>query len=219
MKKFIPFFISLLMVSTSYAQSEKYMKAMEPLVAAFDTTMNRDELAALANSFERIAAAEKTQWLPFYYAALANVNAGNTYAMDGGFGDKSSDVDPYADKAEKLLNQASDLNKDNSEIWVVKKMLASLRLMGNPMARYQEYGPVAATALETAKKLNPENPRVYLLEGQDLFFTPEQFGGDKVEAKKRFETALTKFQTIKPASSIEPQWGLRSTNYFLSQAK
>jgi hypothetical protein len=219
MKKYLLLSLVMMTTAVSFAQNEKFMKAMEPLVAAFDTTTNRDELNALANSFERIAVAEKTQWLPYYYAALSTINAAYTFAMDGSFGDKTGDIDPLADKAENLLKQAEDLSKDNSEIWVGKKMLASLRMMGNPMARFQEYGPIAAAALETAKKLNAENPRVYILEGQDLYFTPEQFGGDKAEAKKRFETALEKFKVTRPENSIVPSWGLRSVNYFLSMMK
>jgi hypothetical protein len=217
MKKFLAISIAVFMVTTSFAQSERYTKAMEVLVPGIDSTRNHDALITLANSFERIANAEKNQWLPFYYAALANINAGYTFSMDGGFGDKSASIDPLADKAEALLNKAEEMSKDNSEIWVAKKMLASLRLIGNPMARYQEYGPVAAAALETAKKLNPENPRIYLLEGQDLFFTPEQFGGDKQEAKKRFETAISKFGTFKPESALHPNWGLGQAKYFISQ--
>lgn len=219
MKKFLTLIIAFLAVTAGFAQSEKYVKAMETLVPSIDTTMNREGLTSLANSFERIANAEKTQWLPYYYAALANIRAGYTYAMDGSIGDKSSNIDPLADKAEQLLNKADELNTNNTEVWVVKKMLASLRLMANPMVRYMEYGAKATAALEKAKQLNGENPRIYLLEGQDLFFTPEQFGGDKVEAKKRFETAVNKFSTYKPESSIHPNWGLRDTNYFLSQAK
>ena len=219
MKKILYFFIATMITTSAFAQSEKYTKAMEALVPAVDTTHDKDGSITLANSFERIANAEKTQWLPFYYAALANVNAGNSFAMDGSFGDKSADIDPLADKAQELLSKAEVLSKDNSELWVVKKMIASLKMMGNAMARFQEYGPIAAAALETAKKLNPENPRVYLLEGQDLFYTPEQFGGDKQEAKKRFETAISKFATYKPESAIHPGWGLPTAKYFLSQTK
>ena len=55
---------------------------MEARVAAIDTTRNPSELTDLANAFERIADAEKTQWLPYYYAALAAVNSG--YSMSNG---------------------------------------------------------------------------------------------------------------------------------------
>ncbi len=219
MKKVLSLLVVSLLMTATFAQSEKYTKAMEALVPAVDTTRSYDALVTLSNSFERIATAEKTQWLPFYYAALTTINAAYTFTMDGGFGDKSGDIDPLANKAEENLNKAEALSKDNSEIWVVKKMLASVRMMGNPMARFQQYGPIAAAALETAKKLNDDNPRVYLLEGQDLFFTPEQYGGDKQEAKKRFEKTISKFDKYKPESGIHPSWGLGQAKYFLSGIK
>lgn len=219
MKKVLSFFIAGLLAISSFAQSDKYNSAMTGLVAAVDTTRSYTELVSLANSFERIGNAEKTQWLPFYYAAMANINAAMTFAMDGSFGDKSSDIDPLADKAEALLQKAEALSKDNSEIYIIKKMIASGRMMGNVMARYQQYGPIATAALETAKKLNPENPRIYVLEGQDLYFTPEQFGGDKNEAKKKFELAIAKFGTYKIESPLHPNWGLAQTQYFLSEIK
>ena len=98
-------------------------------------------------------------------------------------------------------------------------MIATLRMMGNPMARYMEYAPIAAEALATAKKLNAENPRVYLLEAQDMFHTPEQFGGNKTEAKRLFEEAIKIYGTFKAESSIHPSWGERQAKYFLTLIK
>jgi len=220
MKKAAFILIAPLLATTLFAQSEKFVKAMEPKVNAVDTTHSTEALVDLANSFERIADAEKTQWTAYYYAALAHINAGLMIAsangLNGGISDKT---DPEADKAETLLSKAEALSKDNSEIWVLKKQIATLRMMGDPMSRYMVYGPAAAEALATAKKLNPDNPRVYLLEGQDLYFTPEQFGGDKQEAKKRFEEALNKYETYKPETSIDPSWGSGQAKYFLSQIK
>jgi hypothetical protein len=203
-----------------FAQNEKFVKAMESKLVGIDSVRSNDGLQELANSFERIAEAEKTQWLPYYYAAFATINLGYNHAFAAGpMGGNADKVDPLADKAEKLLNKAEELSKDNSEIFVLRKMLATLRLMGDVMGRYMTYGPMAAEALEKAKKLNPENPRVYVLEGTDQFNTPEQFGGSKVEAKKSFETALIKFGTYKPESTIHPDWGRGQANYFLSQIK
>lgn len=203
-----------------FAQSEKFVKAMEAKVSGIDTVRSDNGLQELANTFERIADAEKTQWLPYYYAAFANINLGYNHAFAAGpMGGNADKVDPLADKAEQLLNKAEEISKDNSEIYVLRKMLATLRLMGDVMGRYMTYGPVAAQALEKAKQLNPENPRVYVLEGSDQFNTPEQFGGSKVEAKKSFEKALEKFGTYKPESTIHPDWGRGQANYFLSQMK
>ena len=219
MKKGFFLGICLMALTAVFAQSEKYTKTMEAKVQAFDTTRNADALKDLGNAFERIAEAEKTQWHPYYYAALAHVNAGY-FSMGGQMGGGGAQkVDPIADKAEQLISKAEALSKDNSEIFVVKKMIATLRMMGDPMTRYMQYGPQAQQALETAKKLNPENPRVYLLEGQDKFYTPEQFGGSKSEAKNLLEQALKKYEAFKPASTIDPTWGQRTTQYFLSQIK
>jgi hypothetical protein len=196
------------------AQDDKFIKAMEPKVIAADTTHKTEDLLALSASFERIADAEKTKWLPYYYAALTEVNAAYMMTMQK---PDASKTDPMADKAEALLSKAEAMSKDNSEIFVVKKMIASLRMMADPMNRYMTYGPKAEEALQTAAKLNPENPRVYLLQGQDKFFTPEQFGGSKTEAKTLFETAGKKFESFKPASSIDPNWGRYSLQYFMAQ--
>jgi hypothetical protein len=220
MKKGVLILVSSFLMISVFAQNEKYVKAMEPKVAQVDTSNSADGWKDLANSFERIADAEKTQWMPYYYAAFANVMAGTlSLPQDGSFGDNSAIADPYADKAEALLNKAEAISKDNSEIYCVRKMIYSLRLMGNVMARYMTEGPKASEALEKAKSLNENNPRVYILEGQDKFFTPEQFGGSKEEAKKLFEKANGIFQASKPASSIEPQWGRGQVGYFLSQLK
>jgi hypothetical protein len=221
MKKFFLSMLVLVSVLGSFAQTnEKFVKAMEQKLVGYDSVRSNEGLQELANTFERIAEAEKTQWLPYYYAALSNVNLGFNYAMAAGpMGGNADKVDPLADKAEKLLNKADELSKDNSEVYIVKKLIASLRMLGDVMNRYMTYGPLATEALATAKKLNPENPRVYVLEGTDLFSTPEEYGGNKAEAKLKFEEALKKYETFKPESSIHPTWGMGQAKYFLSQIK
>ncbi len=216
MKRTILMLALLLMVASLFAQSEKFTKAMEKNIAMLDdsSSMKPEPLQDLANTFERIGEAEKTQWLPYYYAAYCNVMKGfmmNNGQSMGGLADKT---DPLADKAEALLAKAEALTKENSEIFCVKKMIATLRMMADPMTRYATQLPLAAAALQKAKELDQNNPRIYLLEGQDKFYTPEQFGGSKTEAKVLFEEAIKKYEAFKPESSIHPQWGLAATRYF-----
>ncbi len=202
------------------AQSEKYEGAMKAKLENIDKQNSPEDWKDMANSFERIGDAEKTQWLPYYYAAYCNIQAGyGSLPKDGSMGDNSSVTDPIADKAEVLLNKAEALSKDNGEIYVVWKMVHGIRMMGNPMARYMTESPKANAALEKAKSLNADIPRIYILEAQDKYFTPEQFGGSKEDAKVLFEKALKLFDTFKPASEIAPNWGKPSVVYFLSQYK
>lgn len=200
--------------SAAFAQDEKYTMAMEPKVMMADTSHSTNDLIALSAAFERIAETEKTKWLPYYYAALTQTNAAYMITMQK---PDATKTDPMADKAETLINKAEALSANNSEIYIVKKMIASLRLMADPMSRFRQYGPIAEEALQTAMKLNPENPRVYLLQAEDKYFTPEQYGGSKIEAKILFETATKKYESFKPASSLDPNWGRGTTQYFLGQ--
>jgi tetratricopeptide (TPR) repeat protein len=221
MKKTIFILSAILVANISFGQMpDKFVKAMEAKIALIDSTHTAEGYTDLANAFERIADAEKNQWLAYYYAAYCNASAG-TIAGAGGdmMAAKADKTDPYADKADKQIKKAEDLAKNNSEIFIVKKMIATLRMLGDPMNRYMTYGPEAQAMLDEAKKLNPDNPRVYILEGQDKFYTPEQFGGNKEEAKVLFEKAQKLYDTFKPETSIHPNWGKSQVAYFLSQYK
>lgn len=216
MKKIIVIASALFAVVSVSAQSERYLKAMQENVAKLDSIRSMQGWTEVGNNFQRIADAEKTQWLPYYYAALSNVMAGY-FQSAVNQNPNPAVTDPLADKADAALSKAESLTKENSEIFVVKKMIATLRMMADPMNRWQTYGPQAAEALQKAKSLNPNNPRVFMLEGQDKFYTPEQFGGSKTEAKSLFEESARKFESFKPESSIHPQWGLSQVKYFQSQ--
>jgi len=213
MKKIFCLVSAFAIVISLSAQNDKMLKAMTGPVSGLDSIHTVEGWTAAANQFQRIADAEKTEWLPYYYAALSNVMSG---LMTGGNqGDKT---DPLADKAEALINKADELKKNNAEIWLVKKMISNLRMRVDPQSRWQTYGPLGAEALAKAKSIEANNPRIFLLEGQDKFYTPEEFGGSKSEAKKLFETAIVKFGEVKPESPIYPQWGLSQAKYFLTLA-
>ncbi len=218
MKKFYLSGLALCVVWASFAQSEKYVQAMESKILWLDSAHNPAAWNDLAHSFERIATTEKTQWLPFYYAAYSYVMAGYTSVpAGGGMSDNSSITDSYSEKAAGMLNQAEAIAGSHSEIHCVRKMIHTLFMTANPMQRYMTESPLAAAALEKAKAMNPDNPRVYILEGQDKFYTPEQYGGSKAEAKLLFEKALQLFQTAKPGNALEPQWGRTQLQVFLAQ--
>lgn len=204
MKKVLFFLIALLTMTTVFAQSDRYNKAMETLVATLDTTQGRDDLNTLANSFERIANAEKTQWLPFYYAAYCHIRVGYTYIGPSGNPDN---IQAEADFSEKLIQRAEALSANNAEIFCLKNMHSGLLIMTNPALNGMKYGPQAEEFLKTAKKLSPDNPRVYLLEGQSAMYKPAEWGGGPEVAKGLLQTALQKFRSFIPESNLHPNWG------------
>ena len=174
---------------------------MQKNIAAIDTSFRTPPaLLALANNFERIAVAEKNQWLPYYYAAFCMVN--------NGFMELDKDkVDAIADKAAELIAKADSLSPKNSEISCIKSMIASCHMMVNPMQRYMQYGQESGDNIDKAMEEDATNPRPYLLKGQALKYTPEQFGGGCAVAKPVLQTALDKFAAFKPAGELSPTWG------------
>lgn len=197
-----------------FAQSDRYTAAMTREVSKIDSFSSSQQWLSSSNSFLRIAETEKTEWLPYYYAALGQVMHG---FMSMGSAGNAEHSDPIADKAEEILNKAAALTEPNSELEIVRKMIANLRMMGDPMTRWQTYGAKGQEALEKAKKLSPENPRILLMEAQDKFYTPAEFGGGKDAAHKLFLAAKEKYASFKAQSPIHPNWGLTQVDYFLRQ--
>ena len=179
------------------AQSDKYAAAMEKTFHLFDSAKTSADLLSVANTFERIAEAEKTQWLPYYYAGLALSTAG--------WNDPKMDKDANSTRINTLCDKAEALDK-NSEIYVLRNMSATQQMMVDPQTRWQTYGTQAGKDLEIATQLNPDNPRIYNLKGESLMNTPVAFGGGKDKAKPMFEKAIELYKTEKP-KPMWPNWG------------
>src|SRR5882757_1230193 len=95
----------LLITLTAGAQSDKYLQAMQKNIAMLDSAKSISQLESLATTFERIGDAEKTQWLPYYYAALAQTWIGwmpDTKDKDV----NSAKINAYLTKAEAIEKNA-----------------------------------------------------------------------------------------------------------------
>jgi hypothetical protein len=199
MKKVIVLSSMVLFFVASYAQSEKFMAAMKATKTLMDSAKTTEQYTDVAAKFERIGDAEKTQWLPYYYATMCQLNPG--------WNAPDNQKEAIASKAETTLAKAEAI-ENNSEIYVLKSMIATMKMLVDPMNRWASYGAEAKKNREAAMKADPNNPRPYLMEGQSMFGTPEQFGGGKKVAKPLFEKAVALYKTFKPATEVHPTWGV-----------
>lgn len=167
-----------------------------------------EDMSMAAAFFERVGDAEKDKWLPYYYAAYANHLTG--------WMNPKADKDKVAEKSKDLIAKAEVLEQNNSEIFCLRQMVAIQQMTVDPMARWQTYGAEANNALENATRADPNNPRIYYLNGQTLMNTPEAFGGGKAVAKKLFEKAVELYKTFTPASSFHPGWGKEDAEKLLA---
>jgi hypothetical protein len=171
-----------------------------------------EDLTPYANQLERIAAVEKKEWLPLYWASFC-------YMMKAYTEEASEKKDLLLEKSEQLIASADALSPGNDEIAVLRANIASGRMAVDPMNRWQKYGPISAAFIEKAKAINPENPRLALHVAQGVFYTPEAYGGGKQKALPLIQSAIEKFEKFKPVSDIMPNWGVEAAKYMLAEAK
>jgi hypothetical protein len=206
-----PILFSLLMLVTfaSSGQSDKYIAAMSKNMTLFDSAKTTADFQAVSNNFERIGDAEKTQWLPYYYAGLALTTSG--------WNDTKIDKDANSTRINALCDKAETLDK-NSEIYVLRNMSATQQMMVDPQTRWQTYGAEANKDLQIAIQLNPDNPRIYYLQGESMMGTPVAFGGGKDKAKPLFEKSIALFKTDQP-KALWPHWGLQRAEEQLAKCQ
>src|ERR1051325_667366 len=102
------------LASAASAQNPRYTASMEALVKMIDTAATGITYVGASNAFERIANAEKKEWLPYYYAAYTQVQAGFMGAV------AKDKIDDVCDRADMLIAKADSLSPNNSEIYTVR---------------------------------------------------------------------------------------------------
>jgi hypothetical protein len=197
MKKLLLLFILGFSI-LSIAQG-KYEAGMKKGLSDAKNAKSSAEMLASSAFFERIANAEKDKWLPYYYASY--------YHLMAGWMDDKADKDKVAEKSMELIIKAEALESNNSELFCLRQMLATMQMTVDPMTRWMTYGQQASKALADAKKADSTNPRIYFLEGQSTMNTPEQFGGGKKKAKPILEKAVELYTNFQPVSEFHPTWG------------
>ena len=208
MKTVFAVILCLTAVININAQDGRYEKAMKKNISMIDSAKDISSMLDVANRFERIAIAEKDKWLPYYYTAFMYTLASFTDTT-------KEKTDSYLDRADDFINIADSLENNESEIYVLKGMIAQARMQVDPMNRWMKYGAVSTANLQEAMKLDTLNPRPEYLMGVSIYYTPEQFGGGPENAKPLLEKSLEKFNIFNPDDELMPSWGRKAVEQFL----
>jgi len=199
MKKLVVVLFLVSLFSIGYS-SEAYQKAMSQTIEKLFQAKSIPEYVEVTNQFERIAATEKAEWLPLYYASFA-------YIMISFQEPDNSKKDSYLDQAQKYLDQALAIDPKESELYMLQGFLYPCRINIDPMNRGMTYIGELNKSLDKALELNPDNPRVYYLRATMIHHTPEAYGGGADKALPLYESADAKFKIFHPKTSISPNWG------------
>lgn len=215
MKRSIFLLGAFLIAGGLFAQNERYTAAMQKGVVMLDSTRTVTGFTQAANHFERIANAEKKEWLPSYYVAYCNMMTATSLMQEN----KVEQCAPYLDKAQTALDAAKALAPEESEIYTLQGYIYQGRIWDNPMANGAKYAPMSYGALDKAIGLNANNPRPYYLKGQSLLFTPVFYGGGPKNALPLLQEAAEKFAAYQAPSPLHPTWGLGANKWMIDYAE
>lgn len=209
MKSFITVLITCMLVSLNLSATN-YHDVMKQNITKLIKSNSIEEINQIAATFERIANAEKEEWLPRYYSAYA-------YARATHFMSDADSIDASLDMAQAFIDELIKSNESESEVHVLQALVYSLRITS--ASRGYKYSSLSNKSLDRAMQLNAENPRIYYCRGNNVFNTPKMFGGGATKAQKLFTTANEKFESEKNENELWPSWGLYHNTQMLKKCK
>lgn len=197
----IPCTLLLLFSTTGKAQSVD--TSLTQTYSAFEAAKTYPQYLLASNQFKLIAKQDPQYWVANYYAAwsIAVISYQET---------NKDNRDLMLDEADAFFKKIEPMDSTNDEVAVLGGLLAQARLSVAPASRHGKYGAIANAYFATAKKLNPNNPRIYYLEGNSLFYTPKLFGGGAEKALPLYEKAQQLFADDPNAMVKDirtPYWG------------
>jgi tetratricopeptide (TPR) repeat protein len=193
-------FLFVMLFSSAFANDGRYIDAMKKSIQSVYAAQSIDELQQSANTFERIATAEKTRWEPHYYAAFA-------YIMMANRENNGAKKDGYLDQSMAAIEKAKAIAPAESEIIALEGFVYMIRVTVDPGSRGPEFAGLAMQTYGKAININPENPRALVLMAQMQHGTAKFFGSSTVEACGTLTKALEKFESFKSENPLAPQWG------------
>jgi hypothetical protein len=166
----------------------------------FNQANNPNSYKQLYLQFEQLYSVDKTNWLIPYYAGMTK----SIMCLL-----KMGDRDALANDALLWVARAKAIEV-NDEIYCAESLAYTAKMSVNPALRWFTYEGKIKNTLSLAKKLNPSNPRAYVLEANIQQKLPFIFGGGCKSAKPLIQKAEMFFSTQTKANSIEPTWGIQS---------
>jgi len=161
---------------------------------------NLDQLHRARTLFVRATSGPEHTALAHYYVGLARYRTINLVQDD------EDQTLRYMNDAINHLEEAIELKPNFAEAHALLSGLYGQKTGMQPF-KAMTLGPKSDRAMERAKELAPENPRVMLIDGTGDYFKPSMFGGDKDAALKKFERAAQLAAQEQVDDPLMPSWG------------
>lgn len=169
-----------------------------------------EKLKEISSKLERLATFGDKEWLVNYYLAL------NSYRISTVAYDNKEMSEKYIESAKEAVQKSIKDKDDFSESHALFSSILGMEIGFKPHLGMTN-GIQSGREIEKAKKLDPENPRVYMIDGTGKLYTPAMFGGGIDKAIGLFEKSAELFLQEKDRG-IYPDWGKDEVYVWLGNA-
>lgn len=203
--------IGVISLFTNQSIAQNADKILKQTFTGFDTVKTYSQKVPYVLQFKLIAAKSPDNWLNNYYAAYSIAELSFTET------DKKK-VEPMLIEADTYFEKIKSMTSSNEEVNILGALLASAKIAANP-SDFKKYFDIRDKYLEAVKALNPDNPRLYYLEGNATYYTPQIYGGGAKKAFPSYEKASVLFAKEKKSDITKPYWGANHNIYMMNRCK
>lgn len=200
--------IIALLVSSVLSAQTPYEQGMTKALGLWREGKSKEA----SDVMERIASAEKNNWLPNYYVAMINT----TEAFNP---NNKNNATALLEKAQQAQDAATVISPNNPELLVMQAMIYTAMIVQDPMVNGMKYSPKVMELYTKAKFIAPENPRVVYCKAEFEINSAPWTGADVKKLCLDLESAIPLFEKFVPESPFHPKWGLDRANEALKNCK
>lgn len=213
MKTTATLLLVLFILSSTLANDTRYFEQMGKQINAVYTAKSIAEYQSAVNALDRIAAAEKAKWEPYYYSAFGNIMLANLEK-------ETSKKDSYLDLAMTAVEKGKTLAPNESELVAMEGFVHMIRVTVDPATRGQQYSGLSMQTFGKALGMNPNNPRALVLLAEMQLGMARFFNQSPVEACETGRKALEIFNsTTATENSLAPVWGKQMAEALVNNCK
>ncbi|PKG43320.1 tetratricopeptide repeat protein [Psychroflexus sp. MES1-P1E] len=207
--KILSIFIITMILGFNINAQTSYEKRMEEAFNLWE----EDKTIEASSLFERIAKAEKDNWLPPFYAAYTLVISSFEVKDE-------ATLKLKIEKATELLNQASSSSPNNPEIMIVKALANTAYINFDGQKYGMTFSGKNEYIYQTALKIAPNNPRVILSKAEWDMGSAQFFGSSIEPYCKDIKRALGFFQNEEKSEvKFYPDWGEKKAQKILDDCE
>ncbi len=192
-------YLLLFFAITTSAQTN-YEKGMKK---AFELWEN-NKLDEASNVFERIAAVEKDNWLPYYYVAQLAITK-NWKNFDTR---NETDLRLNLEKAQDFLNTIRSMKGDTPYADFLQAQLYTVWVAHDGMKYGMKYAAQITTLYQNIVAKEPNNPMFIASKARWDMGSAKYFGKSVMPYCSELQRAIRLFPTFKPATEFHPKGNL-----------